>query len=171
MVSLLAGSAEHEGFVVVAPDSRIEKGWEVPDHPGETTEDADHIRDCVDEVRAMPDVRIDETRTLVAGHSAGGSTAPYLASTDALYTAFAVLHGGAFPGGLGPRRVRGWFSTGDSDPLRPAARVASDAAAVRAAGFDDVTFRTFHEGHGVGSEELADLLKWWLGAHARRDAP
>jgi poly(3-hydroxybutyrate) depolymerase len=167
MVGLFRKAAESQRFVIVAPDSRIapngQPSWEVPSKPGETTEDADHIRRCVDELRAMPGVRIDDARTLIAGHSGGASTAPYVASTDELYSAFAVLHGGAFPGGLGPRRVRGWFSTGDSDPLRPASRVGADASAVRAAGFDAVVFRTFKGGHDVGPEELDALMRWWLG--------
>jgi poly(3-hydroxybutyrate) depolymerase len=167
MVALLRGAAEREGFLVVAPDSRFAPNgppsWEVPSRPGETTPDADHIRRCVGEVMRMPGVRIDDSRTLIAGHSGGGSTAPYMASTDDLYTAFAVLHGGAFPSGLGPRRVRGWFSTGETDTLRPVSRVAADAASVRAVGFDQLAVRTFPGGHEIGPEELHALLRWWLG--------
>jgi predicted esterase len=80
-----------------------------------------------------------------------------------MYTAFAVLHGGAFPGGFGPRHVRGWFSTGDADPIRPPAMVAADAQRVRNAGFDSVLYREFPGGHELGAIELAELIRWWLG--------
>jgi len=167
MVQLLRATARARSFIVVAPDSRIapngQASWQVPRESDDVTEDADHIRRCVEEVEAMQDVRIDTRRTLVAGHSGGGSTAPYEASTDPTYTAFAVLHGGAFPGGFGSRLVRGWFSTGDADPIRPPTMVAADAQRVRDAGFDSVVYRVFPGGHDVGAMELAELIRWWLG--------
>jgi phospholipase/carboxylesterase len=149
-------------FAVVAPDSELAEHWEVPDHPGETTKDSEHVVACVRELRAMAHVVIDSQHVLVAGISGGGSTAPYEASTYDDFTAFAVLHGGVFAGGLGPRRVPGWFSTGQQDPLRPVASVSKATDAVRALGFD-VGFHTYPGGHEVSSAELSDLLRWWLG--------
>jgi poly(3-hydroxybutyrate) depolymerase len=166
MVALLRGAAEERKFIVVAPDSRVAPNgmaaWQVPDRPGDSTDDFGHIRRCLDEVRAMPGVRIDPTRTLIVGHSGGGSTAPYVASNDDFYRAFAVLHGGVFAGGLGPRRVRGWFSTGDRDPIRPFPGVEAACDDVRRVGFDPVELRTFHEGHEIGADELRELVAWWL---------
>ena len=52
--------------------------------------------------------------------------APYLATTEEALSAFAVLHGGAFPGGFGPRRVPGWFSTGT--PGTAASTASTDGA-------------------------------------------
>ena len=166
MVSLFREAAERDNFIIVAPDSMIspqgQATWQVGDHPGDITEDFDHVRQCIDEALRMPEVMVDTTRVLIAGHSGGGSTAPYVASNTEPATAFAVLHGGVFPGGLGPRRVRGWFSTGDSDLLRPSGGVQRAAEDTRRAGFSDVVYREFHEGHEVGPEEVAALITWWL---------
>jgi len=111
----------------------------------------------------MGGVVVDTAHVLIVGHSGGGSTAPYIATNDETYTAFAVLHGGVFPGGLGGRRVRAWFSTGDSDSLRTTSSVRNAADALTRRGFGDVQCRTFHEGHGVSQEEVEALVKWWLG--------
>jgi predicted esterase len=167
MVSFLQDSAEREKFVVVAPDSRFapngQATWQVPSEQGEKTDDFDHIRRCVQEVLALPGVEIDRTRTLIFGHSGGASTAPYVASNDDFFTAFAVLHGGAFVGGLGPRRPRGWVSTGDADPLRPPQAVQTAAQDLRHAGFNAIVYKTYGGGHDIGPMELEDLISWWLG--------
>ena len=65
----------------------------VGQRPHEVTEDYRHIMDCVREVLTLPGVRIDPAHVLIAGYSVGGSAAPYLASHEDLFTAFAVLHG------------------------------------------------------------------------------
>ena len=167
MVGLFRQAAERNTFFIVAPDSRRSPGgqftWQVGDHPGEVTEDLEHVGPCVDELRAMAGVQIDPTRILIAGHSGGGSEAPYIASNREPYTAFAVLHGGVFATGLGPRHMRGWFSTGDADPVRPPAGVQRAADETRRAGFGDVVYREFHGGHDLGPEEIDALVGWWLG--------
>ena len=166
MVEFFRDAAARESFFIVAPDSRLSPAgqytWQVGDHPGDVTEDLEHVARCVEELRAMDGVRLDLARVLVVGHSGGASTAPYVASNREPYTAFAVLHGGVFAGGLGPRRMRGWFSTGDADPLRPPAGVQQAADDTRSAGFRDVVYREFHGGHGIGPEELNALMAWWL---------
>jgi poly(3-hydroxybutyrate) depolymerase len=166
MVSLFREAAEKNQFIIVAPDSRIAPNgvatWEVPSQPGEKVEDDDHIRHCVEEVLAHPGVRADTKHTLIAGHSGGGSTAPYMASADDFYTAFAVLHGGVFPGGLGPRRVPGWFSTGTMDSMRPPRAVQDASDQMRRAGFTGLVYREFAEGHEVGPQEIEALVQWWL---------
>lgn len=168
MVEWLRESAERERFIIVAPDSRVapsgEATWEVGDTlSAPKTGDFTHVQRCVDEVLAMPGVEIDATHVLIAGHSGGASSAPYIASWDDRYTEFAVLHGGAWPGGLGPHKVRGWFSTGTTDTMRPLAGVQAAAEGVRRVGFMSVEVHTFTGGHGVGDDELRALLAWWLG--------
>ena len=95
MVGLFRQAAEREAFFIVAPDSRRSPGgqftWQVGDHPGEVTEDLEHVGHCVDELRAMAGVQIDPARILIAGHSGGGSEAPYIATNQEPFTAFAVL--------------------------------------------------------------------------------
>jgi phospholipase/carboxylesterase len=166
ILSTFRGEAERRKIIVVAPDSgRSPNGtytWEVGSRPGEITGDFEHIRRCLAEVLSMPGVKVDGARVLIAGHSGGASTAPYVSTNAEPYTAFAVLHGGAFPGGLGTRPVRGWFSTGDADPLRPPAAVQAAASSVERAGLGDVRFRTFPGGHAIESDELRALLAWWL---------
>jgi predicted esterase len=167
MIALFREAAERGTFLVLAPDSRRSPGgqftWQVGDHPGDMTEDLEHIGRCLDELRAMPGVQIDLARVLIAGHSGGASEAPYVASSREPYSAFAVLHGGVFATGLGPRHVRGWFSTGDADPIRPPAGVQRAAEDARKTGFGDIVYREFHEGHDVGPEEVSALVTWWLG--------
>ena len=161
------GIAEQRGILLVAPDSgRSPDGawnWQVADAPGELTDDRRHATKCIDEVLALPGVRVDMTRVLAAGHSGGASSAPYLASHDSRFSAFAVLHGGVFPGGLGSNRIRGWFSTGDSDTLRTPESVRN-AASSSAGVTGPLTLRTFAGGHELSPPEVQGLIDWWLGS-------
>jgi poly(3-hydroxybutyrate) depolymerase len=158
--------ADQDGFAILAPDSRVspsgELTWQVGDHPGDVTDDRRHVMSCLQEMLVGEHLAIDPAHVLAVGHSGGGSSAPYLATNEEPFTAFAVLHGGAFPGGFGARRMAGWFSTGSADPIRPPPTVQSAADATRAAGFD-VSIRVFPGGHGLGEDERAAVVKWWLG--------
>jgi predicted esterase len=159
--------AERHGVVLLAPDSgRSPDGtynWQVPDSPGETTPDQQHIKACLDELYATPDLAIDAEHVLAAGHSGGASTAAYQGTRDMRIRAFAVLHGGVFPKGLGSNRVPAWFSTGNEDTLRPPA-VVERAAAAAAPYAGLVTTRFYPGGHGLHPSEMSDLFAWWLGA-------
>ena len=101
------------GFAILAPESRIapdgQANWEVGDHPGEITDDRTHVMACLAELVAVlsaEHLTLDPRHVLVAGHSGGASSAPWLATSEEPFTAFAVLHGGAFPDGFGPRPRR-----------------------------------------------------------------
>lgn len=165
MVAAFRALADERRFLVVAPDSRRspagEFTWEVGTRPGEVSEDYRHALACADEVGAMPSVSVDRGRVLIAGFSGGASMAPYLATNDDRFGAFAVLHGGVFPGGLGAHAARGWISTGESDSIRTAEAQRRHESDLRAAGLD-VTARTFPGGHGLGEAELRGLVDWWL---------
>ena len=163
LLPLVQEAANARHFAVVAPDSEFADHWDVPDHPGETSKDSDHVIACVREVIGMEHIVIDRQRVLIAGISGGGSTAPFEASTYDEFGAFAVLHGGVYAGGLGPRRVRGWFSTGQMDRFRPVEGVSKAVDAVRSAGFEDVRFNIYPGGHEISPTELNALLDWWLG--------
>jgi poly(3-hydroxybutyrate) depolymerase len=166
-VALFRASADARHFHIVAPDSRIspqgQATWEVGDHPGDITPDFTHVLACVDELLGMPGVLVDRQRVLIAGHSGGASTAPYLATNDDRFSAFAILHGGVFMDGLGGRAARGWISTGEGDTLRGPQEIESHAAALRGAGYD-VTRTIFPGGHEISEAESAALMTWWLGA-------
>jgi poly(3-hydroxybutyrate) depolymerase len=158
--------ADERGFAVLAPESGKSPdgqfNWEVGDAPGDDPPDRGHVMACLAELLATEHLTLDAQHVLVAGHSGGASSAPYLATNEEPFTAFAVLHGGAFPGGFGHRRVRGWFSTGDADPLRPPSMVtrAYEASRDPASSYG---MHLFAGGHDLGEEERRALVAWWLG--------
>ena len=167
MVAFFRSAAASRGFIIVAPDSRISPDglltWQVGDHANDITEDYTHTLDCIAEVRGKPGVQVDERRVLAAGYSGGGSSAPYIATNERLFKAFAVLHGGVIAGNIGSNVIRGWFSTGESDPVRPPSGVKQSADYMTSLGFADITFKTYPGGHEPTSAEAGDVVAWWLG--------
>jgi predicted esterase len=133
----------------------------VGDRPGAVTRDLEHVLACIRWVRDHTDLRVDTAHVLIAGHSGGGSSAPYIASNRPFFTHIAVLHGGVFPGGIGPRRMPAWLSTGDRDRVRPPTLVRQAADALERLGFP-VTFEVFPGTHGPSEAELQALVLWWL---------
>lgn len=164
VVGRLRALADREGFIVAAPDSVSVAGvWLVEQRGREATEDHRHVMDCAREVLALPGVRVDRARVLIAGFSVGGGAAPYIATHEDLFTAFAVLHGHVARAGMGPRRVRGWLSTGDRDRVRTVAHVKSEADQLGRDGFAGLETRVFPVDHTLGEDELGALVAWWLG--------
>jgi phospholipase/carboxylesterase len=157
--------ADERGFAILAPESGVAPDgritWEVGDHPGEVTADRRHVMACLAELLSIGGFTLDPRRVLVAGHSGGASSAPYLATNEEPFSAFAVLHGGAFPGGFGRRSVRGWFSTGSQDPLRPPDMVTRAYEAARGPSIP-FAMHVFAGGHDLGEEERRALIAWWL---------
>ncbi len=166
MVNTFRAVAEERGIILLAPDSGHSPNgtynWQVPDSPGDSTPDQAHVAACLAEVLAAPGLHVDHERVLALGHSGGGSSAAYMATTDPRFGAFAVLHGGVFAGGLGTHRVPAWFSTGTEDPLRPAV-VVERAAAAAGAHATTVTTHLYPGGHAMSEAELRDVIAWWLG--------
>jgi predicted esterase len=119
--------------------------------------------DCVREVLARLGVRIDRSQVLIAGFSVGSGAAFSIASREDLFTAFAILHGHVVTDAVGPRRVRGWLSTGDRDRLRIAESMRSTADYMtRVAGFSEIETRVFRADHALGETDVAALVVWWL---------
>jgi predicted esterase len=108
------------------------------------------------------DVSIDPGLVLAAGHSGGASSAPWIASNEQRFTAFAVLHGGVVEGGIGDHVVPGWFSTGESDTVRPPEHVQGAMEYMEGLGFDELSLHLYPGGHGLIDEELDGLIAWWL---------
>ena len=161
--------ADERGFAVLAPESSVAPDgrvtWEVGDHPGEVTDDRRHVMACLAELLSIlsaADLTLDPRHVLIAGHSGGASSAPYIATNEEPFTAFAVLHGGSFPGGFGHRRVRGWFSTGSGDPIRPPDMVTRAYEEARGPGAP-FEMHVLAGGHELGAEERRALIAWWLG--------
>ncbi len=163
MIATFRDLAKVHHFAIVAPDSRDQAGWEVGDKQSDVTPDLTHTMDCIDWVRSHQHLLVDESHVLIAGYSAGGSSAPYIGSNRRGFTHTAVLHGGVYPGGIGPRRIPAWFSTGDQDPARPATLVQQSADALTSLGFGGVVFRSYPGRHWLSDAELRDLIDWWLG--------
>jgi predicted esterase len=159
----LTPGADRDGFAVLVPDSVEPGGWRVGDRPDDVTADRRHVMDCVSELLARPDVHVDRSRVLVAGFSAGGSSAPAIASHEEPFTAFAILHGGVVAGSFGPRHLRGWLSTGRGDTVRSVAQVQQAAAQLRAGGATDLEIQAFDGGHVLFDPEIDAMLAWWLG--------
>jgi len=151
------------GFLLIGPDSFHAEAWEVPNQRGERSADSSHVRDCLEELKAMPQVVVDPARVLVIGHSAGASTAAHLASTYPEMTAFAILHGGTIPGSIGPLRPRGWVSTGTADDIRSPAQVRAVYDGLVRDGFSNLSYKLFSGDHSLGEVEIAALVDWWLG--------
>lgn len=169
ILAAFKSEAVRRGFAIVAPDSSFiqEAGtatWYVAHEAGDAAPDQEHIERSIQEVLARAGTRIARSGWLAVGHSGGASTAPYVATHDQRFSAFAVLHGGAFPRAFGPYRPRGWFSTGEADPARPPAHVTERAAAARAVlGATNVELHLFPGGHEVSTNELNAALDHWLG--------
>lgn len=171
VVLRLRDIAAQEKFIVVAPDSVSVAGvWLVEQKAGRPTEDLRHIASCLREVQALQGSRVDRTLVLIAGFSVGAGAASFIASREDDFTAFAVLHGHVGVDRLGPRRVRGWLSTGDRDSQRPpeAMRRLAERLTGRQ-GFTEVETHVFRGGHALGDEELAALVAWWLRRPRRGD--
>ena len=99
---------------------------------------------------------------MAIGFSGGGSSAPYFATNYDDCTAFAVLHGGVFTGGIGDNITAGWFSTGTQDSVRTPSSVESAAESMKSLGFSDVVYYDFDGGHSLISSEKKALIDWWL---------
>ena len=166
IVNAFLPEADARGILLLGPDSgRSPDGafnWQVPDKQGDASADQTHVAACLAEVFAAEGARIDPALVFAAGHSGGASSAAYLATNDARFHGFAVLHGGVFPGGLGSHRVPGWFSTGAADPLRPPA-VIERAAAASAPHATTVSTHVYPGGHELTQPEIHELVTAWLG--------
>lgn len=158
--------AAQYGFIIVAPDSRIapdgQYAWEVGTTDGEVTEDLTHAQNCIAEVRNISGVLINSEYVMSAGHSAGGSQAPYIATNDDQFTAFAILHGGVFTEGLGDRDVKGWLSTGEEDTLRTTDMVQGYYDSLTSDGFTNLTYKIYAGGHLLSDQEKEEVIEWWL---------
>jgi len=176
ILAAFKASAARRKFAIVAPDCGFipEAGtytWYVARERDDPSPDSEHIDRTIDEVLSLARGRIAKSGWLAVGHSGGASSAPYLATHDWRFSAFGVLHGGAFPAAFGPLRPHGWFSTGQADPARTPAHVAEQAEqAARAIGTSLVENHVFDGGHDLLAEEIDGVVRFWLGDALERPA-
>jgi phospholipase/carboxylesterase len=149
--------AEEFPHVIVAPDSRDEKTWDVIlGHYGD-----DQIFIEAAFAQAVRQCPIDRTRLTIMGHSDGGSYA----------LSFGIGVGDLFghimaysPGVMTPVAARGkprvFISHGISDRTMPIDDT-SRKFAPRLTGLGyDVTYREYEGGHGVPTDIVRDSFKW-----------
>ncbi|HCP44943.1 MAG TPA: hypothetical protein DIU15_02795 [Deltaproteobacteria bacterium] len=165
-LSTFVDLARTHGFAIVAPDSRISPDgqytWEVGNLANEVTPDYSHMLACIDELTARPDATLGDGRILAAGHSGGASSAPYIATNEDRFQAFAVLHGGVIAGGIGEHLIPGWFSTGENDTIRSPEHLQEQMDYMTALGFSDLELHIYPGGHGISDQEASEMVAWWL---------
>jgi phospholipase/carboxylesterase len=152
--------ADRHGALVLAPDSRDEKTWDII--LGEFGPDGEFLQGAFQAVRRR--VNVDMSRLAIGGHSDGASYA----------LSFGIGVGDEFPrivamspGVMTPFARRGtpavFVSHGISDPVMPIDDTSRKfVARLRTLGYD-VTYREYDGGHGVPQEIVADAFSW-LGA-------
>jgi len=174
MISVLSRYADERRFFLLAVDSGYVEElhaftWRVGNGAADDTSDLLHARACLSEALERLGSRVTDGGWLAIGHSGGGSSAPYFATRDARFSAYAVLHGGVYPKGLGGHHARGWFSTGLDDTVRPALELRGRVEDLRSSrSADDITLKLFAGGHEMGPQELRAVMDFWLGPGSSR---
>lgn len=159
MVVAFQDLAAAHGFIIVAPDSGDPDVWWITE-AGHESDDYPIIMQWVDYIRSYPGVTIDDTRVMTIGFSGGCPVAPYIATNDEQFTAFASMHGEVWEPSIGPNLACAWLSTGEDDWWTPA-MFEGYANMLIAKGFT-VTHNTYPGGHALSDEEKSAVITWWL---------
>lgn len=121
---------------------------------------------AADSVEAAVDAYdLDQDRLGLLGFSQGAITSFSLlleyperyAWVVGLHGYLAATHAGMAPDGIDGKPV--FVGAGERDDLIPASRAEEAADRLRSIGCE-VTYRTYDAGHGVGPDELADVVGW-----------
>jgi phospholipase/carboxylesterase len=149
--------ADRHGYLVLAPDSRDEKTWDII--LGEFGPDGEFLQAAFQAVRRR--VNIDPMRLAIGGHSDGGSYA----------LSFGIGVGDEFPqiiamspGVMTPFAARGkprlFISHGVNDTTMPIADTSRRfVPRLRGLGYD-VTYREYEGGHAVPPDVVGDAFRW-----------
>jgi phospholipase/carboxylesterase len=159
MVAGFQALADEYGFIIVAPDSGDPAVWWIA-IAGEESDDYPHIMAWVDWIRSYPGVTIDDEHVMTLGFSGGAPVAPYIATNDEQFTAFATMHGEVWEPSIGPNLALAWLSTGADDWWTPA-MFEGYADMLDGRGFS-VTLNIYPGGHVVSAEEQRAAIDWWL---------
>jgi predicted esterase len=159
MVAGFQALADEYGFIIVAPDSGDPAVWWISE-AGSESDDYPIIMDWVDYIRSYPGVTIDDDYVMTLGFSGGAPVAPYIATNDEQFTAFAAMHGEVWEPSIGPNLALAWLSTGADDWWTPA-MFEGYADMLDGRGFS-VTLNIYPGGHVVSAEEQRAAIDWWL---------
>lgn len=157
-VAYTFGMAEALGLIILAPDSRDQRTWDLLLHG--YGEDVEFLGAALEDTHAR--CAIDRRHMAIAGHSDGASYALSLG----------IGTGGTFgkimafsPGVMQPAEVHGkpeiFISHGLSDPIMPI-DVTSRRFVPRLKGLGyDVTYREYEGRHGVTPEIVREAFEWF----------
>ncbi len=157
-VTYTFGMADELGLIILAPDSRDERTWDLLLHG--YGEDVEFIGAALKDTYAR--CAIDRRHMAIAGHSDGASYALSLGigtgDTFGKIMAFS-------PGVMQPAEVHGkpkiFISHGLSDPIMPI-DVTSRRFVPRLKGLGyDVTYREYEGRHGVTPEIVREAFEWF----------
>ncbi len=162
MINAYKKLARQNDFIIFAPDSTNPAGWYLSDDYNDPSVDQIHFYNLYQELLSLPQIKIDSSKVLISGTSAGGSLAALLGSHDSVFTHIAVIHGGVYIEDLGTNRVPFWLSTGSEDTLRTPSELKSYAEALKLLNFPLVSYMEYPVPHQVPDDEKQDLISWWL---------
>ena len=162
-LSPFLGPAEEAGLVLLAPDSRDRRDWDIffPGHYGPDVEFVDRALELT-----FGRLAVDAGRLAVAGFSDGASYALSLGLTNGdLFT-----HVMAFAPGLvvpGPRRVEAsiFVSHGTRDEVLPIDKASRRIVPRLKRDGYEVRYREFEGGHTVPPEIAREAVYWFVAEH------
>jgi phospholipase/carboxylesterase len=150
--------ADEFGFIVLAPDSRDERTWDLV--LGVYGPDVEFLMEAFRQVLAK--CAVDRQRLTVAGHSDGASYS----------LSFGITNGDVFhkvialsPGVLSPADARGkpkvFIAHGTNDRTMPIDDTSRKfAPRLKDLGYD-VTYREYEGGHGAPPAIVREAFDWW----------
>jgi phospholipase/carboxylesterase len=150
--------ADEFGFIVLAPDSRDERTWDLV--LGQYGPDVEFLMEAFRQVLAK--CNVDRERLTVAGHSDGASYS----------LSFGITNGDVFhkvialsPGVLSPADARGkpkmFIAHGTNDRTMPIDDTSRKfVPRLKGLGYD-VTYREYEGGHGAPPAIVREAFEWW----------
>lgn len=156
--------ADRHGFIVVAPDSRDEKTWDII--LGEFGPDGEFLQRALQQTMAR--CSVDTKRLAMVGHSDGASYAlSFGISVGDEFSHIAAMS----PGVMTPFAARGkprlFLSHGRSDTVMPIDDTSRKfVPRLRGLGYD-VTYQEYDGRHAVPAEIVASAFAWMAAGFAR----
>lgn len=156
-VSYAFPMADAHGVIILAPDSRDQRSWDLM--LGAYGPDADFLADALGQTFRR--CSVDRSRLAIAGHSDGASYAlSFGIGVGDLFSRILAFS----PGVMTPLDVKGkpriFISHGTRDPVMPIDDTSRKfVPRLRTLGYD-VTYREYDGTHGVPTEIVSDGFAW-----------